>query len=67
MKRRVEKHLFLTVADVATALGMSPDTIHRWCREGRIRTRRFGRCVRIRHSDFLALIGEQPTDESRRS
>jgi excisionase family DNA binding protein len=40
-----------TVAELATALHVSPRAVRRWIAEGRLPTVRFGRAVRIRPHD----------------
>ncbi len=48
----------LTVAEVARLLKISPVTVHRWIKAGRLPAYRFGpRCVRLRRADLRSLSG----------
>jgi excisionase family DNA binding protein len=47
---------FMTVAEVAAALRMNPQTIRNWIDAGQLPAVRIGRRVRILSSDFATLI-----------
>ena len=47
---------FLTVAEVAAALRLNPQTVRNWIDQGSLPALRVGRRVRIRRSDFERLL-----------
>jgi excisionase family DNA binding protein len=47
---------FLTVAEVAQTLKLNQQTVRNWIDQGSLPALRIGRRVRIRRSDFEALI-----------
>lgn len=49
---------FLTVAEVAAALRLNPQTVRNWIDQGSLPALRVGRRVRIRRSDFERLLEE---------
>jgi excisionase family DNA binding protein len=51
---------FYSIAEVADCLAMSPDTIHRWIKTGRLKASRIGRFWRIRARDLEAFIDDPP-------
>lgn len=54
-----------TVADVAQRLRVSPRTVYRFMKDGRLRGERIGRVWRFRDSDIEQMLrGESPTSES---
>jgi excisionase family DNA binding protein len=52
---------FLTVAEVAEILKLNQQTVRNWIDAGSLPALRVGRRVRIRRSDFDALIAEGRT------
>ncbi|OGK97677.1 MAG: hypothetical protein A3D33_12830 [Candidatus Rokubacteria bacterium RIFCSPHIGHO2_02_FULL_73_26] len=46
----------LTVPDAARRVGCNPETVRRWIRSGRLRSRRVGTQHLIDPSDLLALV-----------
>jgi len=56
----------LTVDDVAERLCLHPDTVRRYCREGKIRAFRLGTKWRIRPMDYVDFIeAKMPTPDER--
>jgi len=56
----------LTVNDVAERLCLHPDTVRRYCREGKIRAFRLGTKWRIRPMDYVDFIEAKiPTPDER--
>jgi excisionase family DNA binding protein len=49
------RKLFMNAREVAEALGLSHHTVARWCRDGRLRSIKLGRLVRVRTSDIEKL------------
>jgi excisionase family DNA binding protein len=47
---------FLTVADVARVLKLNQQTVRNWINEGMLPALHVGRRVRVRRSDFDALV-----------
>lgn len=62
--RSVMDEQYLDAAEVARALGVSPDTVTRWCRQGRIEAVKPGRDWRIPRS-ALASLGRRHQGTSR--
>ena len=55
---------FLTISEAAQLLKVSPVTVHRWIKGGRLYAYRVGpRKVRIRHSDLLTLFAPARPEE----
>ena len=52
---------FLTVAEVAQTLKLNQQTVRNWIDQGSLPALRIGRRVRIRRSDFEALIAAGAT------
>jgi excisionase family DNA binding protein len=48
----------LTVAETASRVGRSPDSVRRWIREGRVRTQRMGSKQLIGDADVRAIEDE---------
>ena len=57
-KRRAVGDRLLTVAEVAAALRLNPQTVRNWIDQGSLPALRVGRRVRIRRSDFERLLEE---------
>ncbi len=52
----------MTVREVARALRVDDETVHRWAREGKLPAIRLpGRVKRFRRAEIAALLGEQTT------
>jgi excisionase family DNA binding protein len=47
---------FLTVADIARVLKLNQQTVRNWIDQGSLPALRVGRRVRVRRSDFVALL-----------
>jgi excisionase family DNA binding protein len=47
---------FLTVKQVAEALGVSPRTVWRWIKNEELTVHRFGGAVRVAEADFKAFL-----------
>ena len=47
---------FLTIVDVAQALGVNPRTVRRWIKAGKLVVHRIGRVVRISPADLEAFL-----------
>jgi excisionase family DNA binding protein len=47
---------FVTIQEVADALGLSPWTIRHWIADRKIRSARFGRSVRVAVEDVERLV-----------
>jgi len=56
--RRRKKRPYMTVAEAADRLGVSKETVHHWCRTGRLPAKRFGPWWRIQPDDVERLIAE---------
>ena len=48
---------YLSPEEAAARLGIKPDTVRKWCREGKLPCVKLGRLWRIRESDFSKLEG----------
>jgi len=46
-------------------IGVKPDTLRRWAREGRIPSFKVGVALRFRVSDLKALVVQRPTDKAK--
>jgi len=57
---------YITPKEAAAILRVHERTVRRWIREGRIRTRRFGRLIRIQKSE-IEPSAEQPAWASSES
>jgi excisionase family DNA binding protein len=57
-ERVADRVEFLRVEEVATMLRISPQTIRRYIREGKLPAVRFGHFWRVRRSDLEALFDE---------
>jgi excisionase family DNA binding protein len=55
---------YMTVMDAAELLGVSPDTLHRWARQGRFRSELKDDGTRLVLKDEVVRIGV-PRDERR--
>jgi excisionase family DNA binding protein len=55
-ERVTEREEFLSVGDVAAMLRISPQTIRRHIREGKLPAARFGHFWRVRRSDLEGLF-----------
>jgi excisionase family DNA binding protein len=51
-----DKDKMLTVKEVATCMRVEPRTVLRWMHLGRLRARRIGKTVRVRHSDLVRAM-----------
>jgi excisionase family DNA binding protein len=47
---------FFTVSDIADFLDVSPRSVRRWIKDGRLVAHRFGVAVRIGSDDFAAFV-----------
>ncbi len=52
----------LTVPEAAEFLGMAPNTIYIWGREGKLPALKIGSAVRFRRSDLEAFLDSQRQD-----
>jgi len=52
---------FYRVEEVAKKLKVSVPTVYKWCREGKIATYKFERCVRIHADDLDKFCRERRT------
>lgn len=50
------EHDLMKVAEVAAALGYTDETVHRWCREGRLEYVQIGRGKRFRRAYIEDLV-----------
>jgi excisionase family DNA binding protein len=51
---------YLTVSDIAGLERRSPDTVRRWCRQGRIRATKNGKDYAVSKSDYAAFKDNPP-------
>lgn len=56
---------FFRVDDVAQLLGVTPQTIRNWIREGKITAKRFGRPHLIPLDEVARLVGKAPEEVAR--
>lgn len=56
---------FFRVDDVAELLGVTPQTIRNWIREGKITAKRFGRPHLIPLDEVARLLGKTPEETAR--
>jgi len=56
---------FFRVDDVAALLGVTPQTIRNWIREGKITAKRFGRPHLIPLDEVARLLGKTPQEVKR--
>ena len=47
---------YLTPAQIAQELGVSPQAVYKWVSEGKLEAFRFGRAVRIPRSSLTAFV-----------
>ena len=67
VSRDVVLSKLLTIAQVATTVGVTTRTVWNWIKKGRLPVVRLGRTVRIKEEDFRRFIdeatGERKADE----
>jgi excisionase family DNA binding protein len=56
---------FYRVDDVANLLGVTPQTIRNWIREGKVKAQRFGRPHLIPIEEVARLLGKTPQEAAR--
>ena len=54
------KRKALSIREAAEALGVHPDTISNWVRDGKLRAVKIGRRVLIRVADIEAMLDAYP-------
>lgn len=57
-RHRRKKRPYLTLSDAADRLGVSRETVHHWCRTGKLPAKRWGPWWRIQPDDVERLIAE---------
>jgi excisionase family DNA binding protein len=56
MPTEIEGIKFYTITETATALHVTPQTIRRWIKEGRIKSQRIGRPILITEKNLKAFL-----------
>lgn len=57
MSTTAQEIVWLSTAEAATRLGITPRTLYRFIDEGQLAAYRFGRVIRLQHSDVDDFIG----------